>query len=43
MAYPRRDTWQDTEPDMSANLSELFGEPVSDRRTTAYSSAYFRD
>ena len=34
---------QDTEPDMSANLSELLGEPVSDRRTTDYSSAYFRD
>jgi hypothetical protein len=34
---------QDTEPDVPANLSELLGEPVSDRRTTDYSSAYFRD
>ena len=28
---------------MPANLSELLGEPVSDRRTPDYSSAYFRD
>jgi hypothetical protein len=28
---------------MPANLSELLGEPVSDRRTTDYSSAHFRD
>ena len=34
---------QDTEPDVPAHLSELLGEPVSDRRTTDYSSAYFRD
>jgi hypothetical protein len=34
---------QDTEPDMPANLSELLGEPVSDRRTTDYWSAHFRD
>ena len=34
---------QDTEPDVPADLSELFGESVSDRRATDYSSACFCD
>ena len=34
---------QHTEPDVPADLSELFGESVSDRRTTDYSSACFCD